>query len=46
MSSVGYPSVVDVSEYEKIEKQRTRRRDIKVTVVRIANKREREREQQ
>jgi hypothetical protein len=29
MSSVGYPSVVDVSEYEKIE-----RKEIKVTVVR------------
>jgi hypothetical protein len=33
MSSVGYPSVVDVSEYEKIE----RKRNIKVTVVRIVS---------
>jgi hypothetical protein len=32
MSSVGYPSVVDVSEYEKIE-----RKEIKVTVVRIVS---------
>ena len=32
MSSVGYPSVVDVNEYEKIE-----RREIKVTVVRIVS---------
>jgi hypothetical protein len=32
MSSVGYPSVVDVREYEKIE-----RKEIKVTVVRIVS---------
>jgi hypothetical protein len=32
MSSVGYPSVVDVSEYEKIE-----RKGIKVTVVGIVS---------